>query len=121
MKKVAVLLFVCAAFAAEEPETVMVTYHVKGGSEAEMERVIARHWTTASTLKLIRDTPHVTLRGTEGGGETYFVDVFTWRDASIPDKAPPEIQKIWGEMNGLTQERAGHPGIEFAPVTVVTR
>jgi len=28
----------------EEPETVMITLHAKAGGEAELARVIARHW-----------------------------------------------------------------------------
>ena len=75
----------------EAPETVMITLHAKPGGEAELERVIARHWTTARDMKLVRDTPHVTIRGTEGGDKAYFIDIFTWRDAGIPDAAPAEM------------------------------
>jgi len=110
---------VCA-LAAEKPETVMLRFQAKAGSEAELERVIARHWQTARELKLVRDGPHVTVRGTEDG-KTYFVDIFTWRDAAIPDAAPPAIQAIWTEMNRLVETRAGKPGISIAEVTVVTR
>ena len=46
-------------------------------------------------------------------GETYFVEIFTWRDAAIPDHAPPAIQSIWAEMNKLVEGR----GIEIAEVT----
>lgn len=74
--------------AAEEPETVMVTLHAKPGAEADLERVIAQHWSTARQLNLVRPVPHVTLRGSEDGNKTYFIDVFTWRDAHIPDAAP---------------------------------
>jgi hypothetical protein len=103
----------------EEPETVMVTLHARPGAQADLERVIAQHWTTARELKLVRDAPHVTIRGTEDGGKAYFIDIFTWRDARIPDAAPAEIQKIWSDMNRLVEARGGHPGIEIAPVSVV--
>ena len=53
----------------ETPETVMVTFHAKSGGEADLARVIARHWDTARSLNLVLDTPHVTLRGTEDGEE----------------------------------------------------
>jgi hypothetical protein len=106
---------------AEEPETVMVTLRAKPGSEAELERVIARHWATVRELKLVQDAPHVTLRGTETGEKTYFIEIFTWRDAGIPDAAPDEIRKIWDEMNRLVEARGGHPGLEFAAVSVVAR
>ena len=107
----------CAGMAAEKPETVMLRFQPKAGAEEELARVIARHWKTAHDLKLLRETPHVTLRGTEGG-KIYFVDIFTWRDASIPDAAPPAIQAIWAEMNKLVEARGGRPGLEIAEVSV---
>jgi len=109
----------CAAVAAEKPETVMVRYQAKPGAEEELARVIARHWKTAHDLKLVRETPHVTLRGIQDG-KTYFVDIFTWRDAAIPDAAPPAIQAIWAEMNKLVEARGGRPGLEIAEMSVET-
>ena len=98
MRTGAIATLLCAALAqasslvahtrSEEPETVMITLHAKAGAEAELAQVIARHWETAQRLKLVTNTPHVTLRGTEpaeGAMRTFFVDVFSWRDASIPD------------------------------------
>jgi len=106
---------------AKEPETVMVTLHAKPGAEADLERVIAQHWTTARQLNLVREAPHVTIRGTEDGNKTYFIDVFTWREARIPDAAPAEIQKIWNAMNRLVESRDGHAGLEFAAVSIVAQ
>ena len=115
---------ICSAAAESQetakPETVMLRFQAKAGSEEELARVIARHWQTARELKLVQDAPHVTVRGTEDG-KTYFVDIFTWRDAAIPDAAPQAIQAIWAEMNRLVETRAGKPGIGIAEVTLVTR
>ena len=105
----------------ETPETVMVTLHAKPGGEADLARVIARHWDTARRLNLVLDTPPVTLRGAEDGGKTYFVHVFTWRDAGIPDAAPAAIQAIWTEMNQLVESRGGRPGLYFTEVSIVAR
>jgi hypothetical protein len=106
---------------AGQPETVMVTLHAKPGGEAELERVIARHWATAQKMKLVRDTPHVTLRGTEENNNVYFVEIFTWRDARVPDAAPAEIRNIWNEMNRLVEARGGHPGLDLVPVSLLSR
>ena len=105
--------------AADQPETVMVTFRAKPGTEAELARVIASHWRTARELDLVTSAPHVTLRGTEDGNKTYFVAVFTWRDASIPDAAPAAIQRIWSQMNALVESRGGRPGLHFEEVSVV--
>ena len=118
----ALILFLGASHAQQgggKPETVMVTYRAKAGSEEDLARVIAKHWTVARDLKLVGGTTHVTLRGAEDGNKTYFVDIFTWRDASIPDAAPPAIQAIWAEMGKLVEARAGRPGIDIVEVTVV--
>jgi hypothetical protein len=125
----AALTLLCSAFAQassvgaqarrEEPETVMITFHAMAGTETELAQVIARHWDTARRLKLIREMPHLTLR-TAGGGQTDFVEIMTWRDASVPDSAPPEIQKIWGEMNRLVEPRGGRTGLTIEQMSVVT-
>jgi hypothetical protein len=121
-RAIAIVLFCASAWcasAADKPETVMLRFQAKPGSEEELARVIARHWKTAHDLKLVRETPHVTVRGTEEG-KTYFVDIFTWRDASIPDAAPPAIQAIWAEMNKLVETRGGKPGLQIAEVALET-
>jgi hypothetical protein len=103
----------------EEPETVMITLHAKAGAEAELAQVIARHWDTARRLKMIRETPHLTLRSAEGS-QTDFVEIMTWRDASVPDAAPAEIQKLWAEMNRLVEKRGAAPGLRIEQMSVVT-
>jgi hypothetical protein len=109
---------------ADEPETVMITLHAKAGAEAELAQVIARHWETVQRLKLVTDEPHVTLRGSEaaeGTTRTFFVDVFTWRDASIPDAAPKEIQAIWADMTRLVEKRNGRPGLTIDEVALLAK
>ena len=105
----------------DEPETVVITLHAKAGASAELEKVIARHWDTARRLKLVQDAGHVTMRGTERDNQAFFLEVLTWRDATIPDAAPPEIQTIWAEMNRLVEPRAGRPGLTIDQVSVVAR
>jgi hypothetical protein len=104
---------------SEEPETVMITLHAKAGGEAELAQVIARHWDMARRLKLIRETPHLTLRSAEGA-QTDFVEIMTWRDASVPDSAPAEIQTLWAEMNRLVEKRGATPGLRIEQMSVVT-
>jgi hypothetical protein len=104
---------------ADEPETVMITLHAKAGAEAELAQVIARHWDTARRLKMIRETPHLTLRSVEGA-QTDFVEIMTWRDASVPDAAPAEIQQLWAEMNRLVEKRGATPGLRIEQMSVVT-
>ena len=107
--------------AAPVPETVVITFHAKPGAEAELARVIEKHWTVAREMKLVQDSPHLTLRRVEEGKKVSFTDIFTWRDAAIPDHAPPAIQAIWAQMNQLVEARGGEAGLTFASVEVVSR
>ncbi len=103
----------------DEPETVIVTLHAKAGAEGDLAAVVARHWETARRLNLVLDAPHLTMRGTENGSQPYIVEILTWRDASIPDAAPPAIQAIWAEMNRLVEPRGGRPGLDISEVSIL--
>lgn len=108
--------------AAEKPETVMVTYHAKPGSETALANAIARQWKLGRSLNLFRAAPHVVVRGIEAKHKTpYFVEILTWRDASIPDAPPPALQAIWREMNSLVESPGGRPGIDIAPVSLMPK
>ncbi len=113
MRLAIVLLLALAAFAADnpKPETVIVTCQAKPGAETALARVLARHWSAARELHLVAESPHLTLRRVVDG-KTTFVDIFTWRDADIPDHAPPAIQSIWAEMNKLAEH------IDIGEVTI---
>src|ERR1051325_5057721 len=85
---------------ADEPELVMITLRPKSGAETALAEVIARHFDTARQLNMLApDAPHMTLRSEEPRVPTFFVEVFTWRNPSVPDHAPPAILAIWNEMN----------------------
>lgn len=104
--------------AADEPHTVIVTFHAKAGAEVALAKVIADHFATARRLNLVLAEPHVTVRTSEGD-KTAFVDIFTRRDGSVPDNAPPAILAIWTEMAKLTEPRGGKPAIDIVPVVIV--
>ena len=110
---------VTSSVARAEAETVMVTFLPKAGAEPELEKVIAQHWKTARELDLVPVAPHLTLRGKDEDGRAYFVEVFSWRDASIPDNAPPAIRQIWDRMNALVEKRGAKPGLSFNEVSVI--
>jgi len=116
----ALLLLGTARAASPAPETVLITFHPKRGSEQALAEVIARHWAVARRLDLVLDAPHVTLRGMDGGGNAYIVEVLTWRDAAIPDSAPKPILELWDQMNALVESREGRPGLAFGEVHLLS-
>lgn len=102
-----------------QPETVMVTYRVKRGAEAELSRVLAEHWAAARRLQLVDSVPHVIVKTADAGQPADIVEIFTWRDGSTPDNAPPDIQAAWAKMAPLVEARGGHPAIEPVEVSIV--
>lgn len=101
------------------PETVMITYRVKRGAEAELSRVLAEHWAAARRLQLVDSAPHVIVKTADAGQPADIVEIFTWRDGSTPDNAPPDIQAAWAKMAPLVEARGGHPAIEPVEVSIV--
>ena len=106
---------------APKPETVVITFHAKPGAEAELARVIEKHWTIAREMKLVNDSPHLTLRRVEEGNKVCFTDIFTWRDAATPDNAPPAIQAIWARMNQLVEPRGADLGLVISSASIASR
>ena len=97
----------------------MVTYHAKAGAADELARVITDHWNTAKRLGVVLPEPHILVQSAEAGRPVDFVEIFTWRDASIPDNAPEPIRAAWDKMNKLVEPRGGRPGIDFVEVKTV--
>ena len=112
MRKLLLILALAGAAYADTPETVIVTYKPKSGKEAELLRAVQNAWSVYTRLNLVTG-PHQLYRATPEGGTAYFVEIFTWRDESIPDKAPPEVLKVWGE------EGASADKVDFAEVKPV--
>ncbi len=108
------------ALAAEQPaskpaaETVMVTYHVTAGKEAELERVIGEAWKVYQSEKMLADGPHMMVKGTEGEGKPRVVEIFSWVNADAPDHASDAVKKCWEKMMACCEKREGHEGLEIA-------
>jgi hypothetical protein len=100
-------------------ETMHSVAHVKAGHETEYAQLSEKAWALYKRLGLILDRPHVVLRGTDEKGRTYFVEVFTWKNADIPDHAPPEVKAIWQQLEAACEVRDGRPGIDFAEVKAI--
>lgn len=121
MKKafIALLFLATTALAAEPPETILSFYHPKEGSEAQLEQAIRDNIALMKKLDLIEPSPVVFARGTDAKERPYFVAIFTWRSASIPDNAPPEIKKSWATLESLVEPRGGKRGIAFDAVELI--
>jgi hypothetical protein len=102
-------------------ETVVITLHAKAGAGPELEKVVAKHWEAVRRLNMVLAAPHLTMRGETQDHEVFIIEVLTWRDSSVPDHAPPEIQAIWAEMGRLVESRTQRPGLTIDEVAVIAR
>lgn len=104
--------------APEVPETVIITYQVKPGADAELSRAIAEHWRLAQHLNLVLTASHIVVKG--GGQDSrYILEILTWRSSKTPDNAPDAITRLWTQMGQYVVSRDGRPGIDLAPVSVL--
>lgn len=104
-------MLVAAGALAAPPETVAITYKFAPANEARLKEVIDGHWATVKKLDAVTGT-HQLYRGAG-----FYLEIFTWKDADIPDHAPAEVLKWWGEMNKLV-EKGGLSIEEIHPVAV---
>src|SRR5882762_115713 len=105
--------------AKRDPETVLVTYHVKSGKEAELQLALAQAWQVYRREHLVFAEPHVIVRDTEDGGKPRFVEVFTWVSRSIPEHAPESVVTIWKQEEALCEKRGEHYGIAPGEVKLI--
>ncbi len=101
-----------------ETETVLSTYHVRAGQEQAFLAAANRTWEIYRRLDVVLPRPHTLVRKVDEGGHTIFVELFTWRSADTPDKAPAEIKAAWKDLEALCKRPDGQSGIEFEEVTV---
>jgi len=107
--------------AKSAPETVLITYHVKAGKEAEFQAVLSRAWQIYRTERLVFAEPHIILRDTEDGAKVRFVEIFTWVSHAAPDHAPAAVKELWAQEQSLCEARSGHGGIEGGEVEILAR
>jgi hypothetical protein len=99
------------------PQTVMVIYHVQLGREAQLQSVIERAWSHYRSLKMVAAKPHVMVRETEEGGQSRFVEIFTW--STPPSNPPASVRAIWQEEFSLCEPRNGRNGLEGGVVELI--
>ena len=107
-----------AGDAKTDSESVLVTYHVQSGKEAEFQAVLSHGWEVYQSEHMVSAKPHIIVRDTEDGGKTRFVEIFTW--VKSPDHAPDSIKAVWKQEQSLCEARSGHTGIEGGEVKLIT-
>ena len=105
--------------ANRDPETVLVTYHVKPGKEVDFQGLLSQAWELYRGEHLVFAEPHIVVQDTEDGSKPRFVEVFTWVSRSIPGHAPESVKTIWKQEESLCEKRGEHYGIEPGEVELL--
>ena len=88
-------------------------YKVKPGKQAEMEKLLAKHWPALHAAGLVTDQPAVVYRGLpsgkpgdDHGAERVYVEIMTWRDRKSPQVAheTPGVMAVWEPMGAICEE-----------------
>ena len=95
-----------------DAETVLVTYRVQSGKEAEFQAVLFRAWQIYRKEHLVYTEPHIIVRDTEDGDKARFVEISTWVSHAALEHAPDTVKTIWKQEHSLCEARNGHSGIE---------
>lgn len=105
-----------------QPVTVLCTYRVLPGKEADFEGILAQHYPALRGADLATEMVPLIYRGSDGTGGTVFFEVFEWRDADAPNIAhqSPAVLAVWEPMGELCGEREARPKFEFQHVEPVT-
>jgi hypothetical protein len=100
-------------------ETVICTYRVRPGAEAEFEGLLGRHWRTLHELGFVTDEEALVFRSREGAPD--YAEIFTWVEGGFARAHEhPDVLAIWEPMEPLLEERDGRPRWEFPHFTRVS-
>jgi hypothetical protein len=98
---------------SDTPVIDICRYGLKPGTEAEMLRLLSRHWPTLHRLGLVTDeepriyrgVPAATEKEQHGAGANVIVEIFAWKSADSLDVAhrSPEVMAIWEPMGALCE------------------
>lgn len=93
-------------------QTVIGTFRVRPESEGDFTELLARHWPTLHDLGFVTSDPSVIYRGLDDG--LTYVEIFTWASGGYEHaREHPAVLAIWGQLDGLLEDRDGRPKWEF--------
>lgn len=113
----ALLIPLCACSTSLHRKTprnpTVVIYHVKRGSEAELESILTRTWDTYLKEGMVFHQPHVLVRAHEDNEHDRFIEVFMWRGYFATEYPSERVKALLEQMQSLCEPRGGHLAIEF--------
>jgi hypothetical protein len=89
-----------------QPVQMHVTYRPKQGKEEELFALVKKHGPALMSTGLLAGDPPVVYRATnKRSGQTFFVEMFSWRDDQAAGLAhqTPEVMAVWEPMTPILE------------------
>ena len=103
------------------PHTVLATFRVRAGSQAELSGLLERHWQIISSRGLCEGPQPVRLIRHDSDGDV-MLELFDWRDGGLNDALQdPAVRQVWLAIDQCCEQRNGAPQSEFPAIERVRR
>ena len=95
----------------------MVVYHVKQGSERQLEGVLNETWRGYEKEHRVHSNPHVLVRVKEDAVHDCFVDIFTLTGFHALEHPSLSIRRLWEQAESLCEARDGERAVQYRDIT----
>ena len=101
--------------------TVLATFRVRKGSEAELSNLLERHWQIISSRGFGEGPQPIRLMRHDHDGNV-MLELFDWRDGGLNDALQdPAVREVWMAIDQCCEQRNGAPQSEFPAIERVPR
>jgi hypothetical protein len=99
------------------PTPEMIIYHVKQGSETQLETILRETWRVCLKERRVHPDPHILVKVRESETNDCYIVVFNWTGCFAMEYASHAVEKLWADAFALCEERHGLPAVEYRNVT----
>ena len=101
--------------------TVLATFRVRGGSQAELSGLLERHWYIISQAGFAEGPQPIRLIRHDSDGDV-MLELFDWRDGGLNDALQDNaVREVWMAIDSCCEPRGGAPQSEFPAIERVQR
>ena len=99
------------------PTPQMVIYHVKPGSEQQLEVVLTETWRAYMKEQRVHSDPHVLVRIREDATHDCFVEIFTLVGFHAVEHPSVAVRGLWEQAQALCEDRDGQRAVQYRGIT----
>jgi hypothetical protein len=94
----------------------MLVYHVKPGSEQQLEAVLTETWKVYRKERRVHSAPHVLVRVRESATHDCFVEIFNLVGFHALEHPSDSIHRLWDQARALCDDRAGERAVQYRDI-----